>query len=106
MCGQVPPQRIFLSKDQTELAFEERLSFPRDITQHPSGARRRHEQTRKHLENRCLSGAVWTQETDEFSFLDFERYIFGSIGLLVLSCDQAFQSAENTVLLFVGTISL
>src|SRR5208283_2930420 len=71
-CGQIPPKRILLAKDEAELALKVCFSFPRNIIQNACCPRIRNQEIGKHLQDGGFSGAVRSQEPDEFSFLDFE----------------------------------
>ena len=70
--GQVPPERIFLAHEQTELSLHLVASLPRNEAEHACLAGGRIEQTRQHFEHGCFSSAVGAEETDEFAFLDLK----------------------------------
>ena len=67
--GKVPPKRVLLSHEQTELTFHFRCAFPRNKTEHARIARGGIEQTRQHLKNGCLAGPVWAQKSDKLAFV-------------------------------------
>ena len=70
--GQVPPERIFLTHEQTELTFHFIAAFPRDKTENTRITGSRVEQAGEHLKNGGLARAVRTQEPDKFALVDLK----------------------------------
>jgi hypothetical protein len=71
-CGQVPPELVFLTEQEGELAPVLITAFPGDAAQHLGGPGCGMKQSGKHLERGGLSGPVGSQKADEFTLGDVE----------------------------------
>src|ERR1700757_1891809 len=81
--GQVPPQRIFLSHEQTELALHLVASFPGNEAEHPRITRSRVEQPRKHLKHGGFPGAIRAEKANKLAILDLKRDVICRSRLIV-----------------------
>ena len=81
--GQVPPKRILLPHEQTELPLHFVAPFPGNKPEHARIARSWIQQPRKHFEHSGFPGAVGTEESDKLPFLDLKRDLVGCARFIV-----------------------
>src|SRR5947207_2645385 len=104
--GQVPPERIFLSHEQTKLALHLIASFPRNKAQHARLTRSRVQQARKHFQHCSFAGAVRAEKTDKLAFVDSKRDFICGARLIVSPPYQSFDRTREPTLFAVSAIDL
>src|SRR5437899_1845319 len=98
LCGQVPPQRILLSHQQTELALHLVASFPGNKAEHARVTRSWVQQPRKHFEHSSFPSAIGTKKTDKLAFLDLKRDLVCCSRLIVSPPHESFDRAPQPTL--------
>ncbi len=53
-------------------------------------SRRGLEKSCQHVDRCCLAGAVWSEESEDFSLLDFEADVVNCLDLTVVECFREF----------------
>ena len=87
--GQIPPERIFLSHDQTELPLHFVATFPWNKTEYARIARARIKQAGENFQNSGFACAIRPEKANQLSFLDLKRNIVRGPSFLVAPPDQS-----------------
>src|SRR5205823_11493674 len=103
---EIPPKRILLSHQQTELAFHFVAPLPGNKAEHARLARSRVQQAGKHFEHSSFPGSVRAQESDNLAFLDLKCDLISRSRFVVPPPAKTFHRAPEAALFAVSPIDL
>lgn len=104
--GQIPPELIFLSEQQSELAAVAVLAFPGSEAKNFGGTAGGVKKAGEHFERGGFAGAVRAEETNQLPLPYRKADILGGGNGFVVALPQTFKRAAKSRSFFVGAVNL